>query len=380
MGYREICIFVTGTTPQIITETLYALHHLPASVNPDEICILTTTTGREVAERELLRGGRLQAFYEEFGITPVTPEIILIADESGTPLADIKSARDNEYVGDFIASFIRERALDDGARLHCSIAGGRKTMSFYLGAALSLVGRPWDRLYHVLITPEFESHPDFYWKPKEEQVLEIKSRDGGAPRRLNTGDAEITLAELPFIRFKGRFSIEGRSFRELVAEGQREIDTASVQLPLTVNLGERTVTIGSTTIEMVPMQIIIYNAFLREKCNRCRYPERECCLDCTDCFPHLVDLSGTRVLKEMADDYRMAYGSNRWKGEEFLKHWKDGVDVETLRQHRSKINRVIKEHLKDETLATFYTIAAVGRHGNKRHGVKVEKGKIRMEA
>ncbi|WP_442891844.1 CRISPR-associated ring nuclease [Dissulfurispira sp.] len=35
-------------------------------------------------------------------------------------------------------------------------------MSFYMGAALQLFGRPWDRLYHVLVTPEFESNPEFF--------------------------------------------------------------------------------------------------------------------------------------------------------------------------------------------------------------------------
>jgi len=377
MPYREVIIFVTGTTPQIITETLYALHHLEPPINPDEIYILTTAIGREVVERELMQSGRMSAFYGEFGIIPVAPEIVLFTDNGGIALSDIKSGEENEYVGDLIAAFLREKTMDEGTRLHCSIAGGRKTMSFYLGAALSLVGRPWDRLYHVLITPEFESHPDFYWKPKEERRLEKRGRNG---EELNTGDAEITLAELPFIRFKGGFSIEGRSFRELVAEGQREIDTASVQLPLTVNLGERTVTVGSTIIEMVPMQIVVYNAFLREKLLRCRYPERECCLDCTDCFPYLIDLSSRRVVEEMAVDYRAAYGNNKWKRDEFLNQWKDGINVDALRQHRSKINRAIKEHLKDETLSTFYTITAIGRHGNMRHGVKVEKRKIKVEA
>ncbi len=380
MGYREVLVFVTGTTPQIITETLYALHHLSMPVNPDEIYIITTTTGMEVAERELINEGRLEAFYEEFGIPPVQLEIVLVTNGEGIALSDIISAQDNEDVGDFIVAFLKERTKDQGARLHCSIAGGRKTMSFYLGTALSLMGRPWDRLYHVIITPEFESHPGFYWKPKEERLFETKNRNGGTPKRLSTKDAEITLAELPFIRLKGRFSFEERSFRALVVEGQVEIDTAFIQLPLTVNLTERTVTVGSTTIEMVPMQLIIYNAFLRVKLSHCRYPERAYCIDCTDCFPYLVDLSSRRVLEEMAEDYRAAYGHNVGRVDEFLRQWPEGLDVETLRQHRSKINRVIKEHLRDETLSTFYTIAAIGRHGNKRHGVKVEKGKIRIEA
>ena len=35
--YREILIYVAGITAQIITETLYALHHKNPPIHPDEI-------------------------------------------------------------------------------------------------------------------------------------------------------------------------------------------------------------------------------------------------------------------------------------------------------------------------------------------------------
>jgi hypothetical protein len=49
---------------------------------------------------------------------------------------------------------------------------------------------------------------------------------------------------------------------------------------------------------------------------------------------------------------------------------------EAFRQQINKINRTIKEGLQDETLLPFYAIAAVGKHGNKRHGLRIEKTKI----
>ncbi len=378
MEFKEAFIFVAGVTPQIITETLYALHNRSPRIAPDEVFVITTSVGREKIERLLIEEGRLDAFYRETGMNRAPLRFAVVSDNEGTPLDDIRTAGDNELVGDFIVNFIKERTMDPKTRLHCSIAGGRKTMSFYLGSALSLFGRPWDRLYHVLVTPEFESHPDFYWIPAKERVLDVRGPDGTVTKRLNTKDAEIFLAELPFIRLRDGFDLDGRSFRELVREGQREIETATAQLPLVLNLAERTVSIGPTVIEMVPMQLVIYNAFLREKLLRCRYPERPCCLDCTDCFPFLVDLSNRRVLEEMASDYRRAYGSNTLRAEYLLERWPEGIDVDTLRQHVSKINRTIKEHLGDGPLASFYTVTAVGRHGRKRHGVKVEKGKVKV--
>jgi hypothetical protein len=99
-------------------------------------------------------------------------------------------------------------------------------------------------------------------------------------------------------------------------------------------------------------------------------------LDCTDCFPALIDLSSKQVLEEMAEDYRKIYGPKSARVEEFLRQWPEGMDVEALRQHRSKINQRLKEELGDETLLPFYMISAMGKHGSKRHGVRLEKGKI----
>jgi len=39
MNFKEILIFVAGTTPQIITETIYALSQKTRPVYPDELFI-----------------------------------------------------------------------------------------------------------------------------------------------------------------------------------------------------------------------------------------------------------------------------------------------------------------------------------------------------
>jgi len=379
-AYREILVFVAGTTPQIITETLYGLIiGREQAIFPDEIYVITTLRGKELIEEELLKKGRLRAFYEEYGLDPIPPEkvdIIVIGGDAGEPLDDIREAIHNEAVGDLIVDFIRKKAGDPASRLHCSLAGGRKTMSFYLGAALQLFGRPWDRLYHVLVTPEFESHPDFYYRPREDRILEVKDAHGKLLRQLNTKGACITLAELPFIRLREKLHLKELSFKELVIEGQRDLDLAMIQHPLEIDLRGYAVRIGSETIEMVPVQLMVYLAFLRAKIERCRYPNRTLCLDCTDCFPALVDLSSRPALEAMSEDYKKIYGLRSGRVEELLLRWKEGFDIETLRQNVSKINRTIREGLSDPILVPFYSISAVGKYGSKRHGVRLERSKI----
>lgn len=374
--FKEALIFVAGTTPQIITETLFALLHQKHPVFPDEVYVITTTYGKKLIIENLIDSGRFTEFCKEFDI----PEdilnkgsIVVIKDHKGNLLDDIRERQDNESLGDFITDFIRKMASDDKKRLHCSLAGGRKTMSFYIGSALQLFGRPWDKLYHVLVTPEFESNPDFYYKPKKNRVLK---KDG---KELHTRDAEIFLAELPFIRLKDKLPLNGKGFKELVEEGQREIDTALTQPFISIKLKEGIVSIGNKSIEFKPFHIVFYTYLLKHKLERCPYPEKIYCRDCYDCFIPINDLATPRITEIMAKDYETIYGLYSDHVYNFRTKWKDGIELGKLRSDRSKINRDIIENLQDETLATYYTITSLRKWGGTRFGIRVEKGKIRIE-
>src|SRR5262249_32305847 len=135
---RRILLAVTGLSPQIVTETLYALavEHRPPWV-PTEIRIVTTRRGAETAQRTLLCGDpgwfeRLCADYRlpetAFGLD----HIRVIVGPKGTPLDDILDEADNAAVADFITQEVRALTADPEASLHVSIAGGRKTMGFYV--------------------------------------------------------------------------------------------------------------------------------------------------------------------------------------------------------------------------------------------------------
>lgn len=91
--------------------------------------------------------------------------IHVIRGVDGSELDDIVDEAGNHAAADQITRLLRELTRDPGNRLHVSLAGGRKTMGFYIGYALSLYARPQDRLSHVLVNPPFESHPEFFYPP-----------------------------------------------------------------------------------------------------------------------------------------------------------------------------------------------------------------------
>lgn len=133
---------------------------------------------------------------------------------------------------------------------------------------------------------------------------------------------KLNLDELPFIRLGGKIDFHGKDFNELITEGQREIDISTLQPNLEVNLKERTVKINSHTIEMTPVQLMLYTSFLRQKLEHCKHPLREYFLECIDCFSLLLDFSSRHGLEKMAEDYKKIYWQQPLKAKDLKAKWR----------------------------------------------------------
>jgi CRISPR-associated protein (TIGR02584 family) len=201
---KKILLAVTGMSPQIVTETLYGLAVQSAErFIPTEIHLVTTLSGAREAKLQLLHRetGKFWQLCADYGLPEIRfdeADIHIIEDTQGNPLDDIKTPVQNEAAADFIANIVNRLSRDDETALHVSIAGGRKTMGYYLGYALSLYGRAQDRLSHVLVTDKYESLRDFFYPTPDSRV--IYDRDN---RALDAKDAEVMLAEIPFVRMRG---------------------------------------------------------------------------------------------------------------------------------------------------------------------------------
>jgi len=376
--FREILVFVSGSTPQIITETIQALVCQQPSIVPDSIRIITTGPGKQLIQEKLVKSGILAKLCQEYGIPALKLDedsFFVLRGHDGHEIKDLWTAAENEIAADQIAGFLRTLAADPATRLHCSLAGGRKTMSYFMGLAFQLVARQWDRLYHVMVSPDFEKNPDFFYKPRTNTRITARFRDGSS-KVLNTDDAQVHLIEMPLIYLRDKLSVSNGGVREMVAEGKRTLDSAATQLPVAVNLSERTLYIGNTLIELPPTQLTIYTAFLRLKAGPCKLPTRDFCRECVSCFTPLVEMTSRPFVEAMADDYQHIYGDDVTKREELLEKWLHTLDDSNLRQQISKINKTIKEELKDETLHPFYLISCNRKYAGSRYGVRVDKMKI----
>lgn len=380
---KDILICVAGATPQIITETMYALSRNVPPVFVKELYIITTSYGKQLIADTLIKQSILKRFIEEYRFPDISFTedcLIVIKGHDGDPLQDIRDNKENEAAGDIITGFIREKAKDLKIRLHCSIAGGRKTMGFYLGGALQLFGRPWDKLYHVLVRPEFESNPDFFYPPRRPKLITCRMPDG-TEKKMNTDMAGVQLAELPFIRLKGKLCLGSNNFRELVRQGQEEIDTALVQEPLRVNLRDRALEIGDRTIYLTPMELSIYIILMEQKLHHCRWPERKYCFECSDCYISMGYLMRREALDAFVACYERIFGKDSLKDSELYEKYvkKGGIPPKILRQVISKVRRKIEDGIRDKNLVLFYTITSVGGYGSTQYGLSLGKSKMVIE-
>lgn len=224
----NVLIAVTGGSPQVITETLYSIikKDLPW---PDQIDILTTGFGKQNAIKALLNAKyesktiiqQLCDEYEKPLPLLIEDTIYTIKNEHGEELEDARTVEEQEILADFIIHHVANSCKKPNVQIHASIAGGRKTMTFYLGYAMSLFSRLGDRLSHVLIDKKFENNPDFYYPTVEDNEIPIYERGIATEQKLNTKDAIVELAEIPFIRQRDSLkksikSFENEPYRELV--------------------------------------------------------------------------------------------------------------------------------------------------------------------
>lgn len=196
---RHLLLAVTGMSPQVITETLYAIHR-DGEPWPQQIRVITTTQGKHKVWQGLHTDGHLQALADQLGLPVPTfsqRDIRVIPGAGGQPVDDARSLDDHEALADFITHEVRKLTADAGLAIHASIAGGRKTMTFYLGYAMSLFGRVQDRLSHVLVSGPYENRPDFYYPTHTPCPL---ARRPGETEALDAQKAEVTLADIPFVR------------------------------------------------------------------------------------------------------------------------------------------------------------------------------------
>jgi CRISPR-associated protein (TIGR02584 family) len=329
--------------------------------------LLTTGEGASRAELTLLdeEKGHFRRFCGDYGLTGLIrferDHIHVIRDALDRPLRDIATEQDSHAVGDFIADKIKHFTEQSDSSLHVSIAGGRKTMGFYAGYALSLFGRPQDRLSHVIVSDPFESTQEFYYPPPKPQVIFTRDQ-----RPVRTDEASIMLAEIPFVRLRDgipRMLRQGKaSFGEVVESAQRNlIPTQVVLLP-----SKGSIRVGDTEVRLEPRQFAFYG-WLAER-RMAGAPPLRIAEAGADGF---VD-AYSRVLRAMGrDEFTVDDLCERFEGQARL-------DRKLVHELCSRINGKL-EDLLGPSARYVHGILVTGERGDSEYSLAVPADRINWE-
>jgi len=258
---------------------------------------------------------------------------------------------------------------DQNTSVFFSIAGGRKTMSACLMLAAQLYGRHQDRVYHVLVSSEFESNRDFYYPPQKSVPIELRDKDG-QPYIKETKYAMINLVPIPFVSIRDQIS------QDLLHEPR---DPATLMLSLvkerpytlTVDITSSKLVYKNLEIDMMPARLALYALFAMQK-KDCK-KEQTTCRDCTDCFLDIQQvLSQQGQITELYTKIPRTREPSEMKGYGIV-----SLDPENFNSYKAKIRKDLERGFGLYALPEL-AIESVGKKGGTRYGLKIERERIRI--
>ncbi|MDV3243111.1 MAG: CRISPR-associated ring nuclease Csm6, partial [Methylocaldum sp.] len=135
---RRILLVITGLTPQVVTETLFALWQEAPETLPTEIHVISTAAGVERSRLTLVseEAGGVRRLCKDYRLPPIrfgADSLHTLTDGDGRPLTDIRSGEDNTAAADGITEWVRRLTEDDDTQWRGSCAGGRSTLGLCAG-------------------------------------------------------------------------------------------------------------------------------------------------------------------------------------------------------------------------------------------------------
>jgi CRISPR-associated protein (TIGR02584 family) len=365
---RRILLAVTGLTPQVVTETVYALFRAGEPI-PTEIHVLSTARGRDEARRSLFGDGPgwFGQLCRDYALPPIAfdeTRLHALEDAAGKPLEDIRTREDNDRAADGITDWVRRLTRDADSELHVSLAGGRKTMGFYAGYALSLFGRPQDRLSHVLVTPPYESLAGFFYPTPRPHSIPLPK--GG---EADASQAEVTLADIPFLRLRHGLPdglADAARFSEIVRTAQRALGPAEVR----IDYAGRRLVAGGVAIELAPIDLAFYGWLARralQGMGPVQRPNREERREEHDLYVDAFLAEYKRIGSEMDQRPDRTVGNFKNDGGK-------GMTATWFDERRARVNGKLRECLAHA--APPYLIADSGRQRGKSYWLDLKPQQI----
>jgi CRISPR-associated protein (TIGR02584 family) len=361
---KRILLAIGGMTPQVVTETLYYLcvKRQPAFV-PTDVYLITTRVGHDEAMEHLLdhEDGEFHEFVKDYnlhGKIHFTVEKFLpLLDAEGKQLSDVRSIEDNIVAADIITEKVRKLTQDADSAVHISISGGRNTLGLYLGYALSMFGRPQDRLSHVLVPWQFEGNDEFFYPPPVHERIKTRGK-----KVVSTEHAHVTLAEIPFISLRHGLPqalLDGKaSYSQTVEAIQRTIGPPTIL----IDIAKKSMVLGGVKIELPPQIFAFYLLLCRKRKSN----------------PHSghVNWRTPGLAEDFLREYQLLVGAMAHDLEEARRVLVDGMDQDFFNEKKTRVKRWFNELLGARS--SPYLIQQSGKRPHTTYGLTVNAQAIEI--
>lgn len=315
---KNILVSVVGMTPQVVTETLYGLWLQKIII--DEIYVLTTAPSpvEKFLQQYLPKLAR-RCKIPQPKFNP-RKNLIVHADDENIFAEDVDSTYRSSSFTDLTCRLLFSLTSDHNNIVHCSLAGGRKTMSISMVVAMMLFGRETDTLSHVLVTKEFER----------------------SQKAFPTGndDDQVKLIFVPYIRLRNNLphikKYGERTFTELLKIAQQELDSRNKKPSIKKNPSTHSIVFEGVEVKLQPLQYAFYTYLLDKK-----------------------KVIASKGYFEQGEFEKFYNKINRRISERTVTY-----NVETLRKLRSEINAKIKSQFEFSRNFNLYKI-----HSRKENAI-----------
>lgn len=371
MCVRRILVCVTGVSPAVVTETLYALGTQAGWIATD-VHLITTPIGAQSARRALLEPGpenqigRLCADYgwpvPRFGREYL--HLIRDGTDHRADVGGIPGSVGSDATADTVLEVLRSLTAIDDSELHFSIAGGRKTMTFYLGYIGAMLARTNDRMSHVLVSPAAESNRNFFYPTPGPCLLEPTNQGQSA---IDASAMQVELVEVPFIAL--RDSLPGNLLTDSMSYSQT-LAVINAEPRLDLEIRKRGDGAGYTGIVSVPnaapfaleSQMFAVYWFLSVNDLHVDSPVQAVLDDYVDVYDCLVSHTDKKAGK--AESMRQAA---RRDTRQF---------VQGMQRVANKIASKLAEHVDSYFLYRHYTPRNVGVRARRHFTMRIDRNRI----
>lgn len=221
--------------------------------------------------------------------------------------------------------------------LHLLISGGFKTMSADAAVAMSIYGRPADKMYHILSEKEFEESKKYFPTDDREALM-------------------LNLVEMPFVRLRDKIGISSvGNYDSIIKLTQNKIDSMAEQPNLEILESVRRLRIGSKEFELAPVQFAVYLFFARQ-----------------DGFvrggKNFSEIH-SRQIWEIYDGLATSVGQ-RIRVESSMRDSK-GFEFDYIQKSISLIARKIRAEIGDIYNCENYIIKRIGSYADKSYGIAI---------